>query len=143
MLGSGLACGQAWAEAGLEDVADPRVASVEALCVDAVQLSHPEREVGERRLEEQVVVVAHQAVGQAAPAEALHDLDQQFEERLSVDLVVVDRRARVPARGYVIDPAGNLQPKRPCHGASLGANTGVVTRRFSFDTECVNARPDP
>ena len=52
-------------ESPLQYMPDPSVAAVEALGVDAVQLAHADGQVAVRRLDHQVVMVAHQAVGMA------------------------------------------------------------------------------
>ena len=54
--------------AALEYVAGAVVAPVEGLGVHAVQIAHAAREVGRRRLEHEVIMVAHQAIGVAQPA---------------------------------------------------------------------------
>jgi hypothetical protein len=60
-------------EPGSEDVAVAVVPPIEALCVDAVQVLHPGRELLGRRLDDEVVVRAHQAERVALPAMAPHD----------------------------------------------------------------------
>jgi hypothetical protein len=49
-------------EAATEDVVAATVPLVESPCVGAVQVSHPIGEVGGRRFEDEVVVVAHEAL---------------------------------------------------------------------------------
>jgi hypothetical protein len=72
------------AEAALEEMARAFVAAVERLRVDAVQLSHAAREVRLRRLEEQVVVVSHQAVREDAPPVARDGVAEQLEEAAEI-----------------------------------------------------------
>jgi len=55
-------------------VADLAVATVEALGVDAIELAHGSRKIGLPRLEQEVVVVVHQAVGVHNQVEARDDL---------------------------------------------------------------------
>jgi hypothetical protein len=60
-------------EARSEDVSVPAVAGVEALRVDAVQVLHAGREPLRRRLDDQVVVGAHEAERVALPPVARDD----------------------------------------------------------------------
>lgn len=60
------------------------VAAVEGLRVDAVQLPHGAGEVRVRRLQEQVVVVVHEAVGEDVQAVAARYLREDLEEALPV-----------------------------------------------------------
>jgi len=76
-------------KAGLEDVPAAAVAAVETLSVDAVHLPHREREVGERRLEQQVVMAAHQAVAVAQEAVAIDSRGEQREEAPAVGIVEI------------------------------------------------------
>jgi hypothetical protein len=58
-------------EAPAPEVAVAAVAQVEPLGIAAVQVLHPTRETRLRRLDEQVVVRAHQANGDHAPSVAI------------------------------------------------------------------------
>jgi hypothetical protein len=60
-------------EAGSEDVAVAIVTAIETLGVHAVQVQHPRREALGHRLDDEVVVRAHQAEGVALPVVALDD----------------------------------------------------------------------
>jgi hypothetical protein len=80
------------------------VALVERRGVEAVQPFHPVRERRLAALDHEVIVVAHQAVGMAAPAEAVeHPLEEEDEED-PVVVVQVDRASVDSARGDVPDP---------------------------------------
>ena len=69
------------------------VTLVERRGVEAVQPFHPVRESRLAALDHEVVVVPHQAVGVAAPAEAVeHALEQEDEE----EPVVVVQEDRAP-----------------------------------------------
>jgi hypothetical protein len=85
------------AVARLEDVAAAIVPFVEALGIDPVELSHAGRQIRLRRLHDEVVVVVHQAVGVAKPAESLDDAAKRRQEAWSVVVVEVDPFARVAA----------------------------------------------
>jgi hypothetical protein len=95
------------------------VALVERRGVEAVQPFHP---VGERRLaalDHEVVVVAHQAVGVAAPAEAV---EHPFEEEDEEDPVVVVQEDRAPVdatRRDVPDPVAEGRAQRSRHPSTV------------------------
>jgi predicted GNAT family acetyltransferase len=93
-------------EASAEDVVDAVVPIVEGAGIAAVQVAHPVREVRQRGLDEQVVVIAHQAAGVNAPAVAALDAAEDVEEGDPVFVVEEDRRAIVPACSYVVMRAG-------------------------------------
>jgi len=67
------------------------VALVEPSCIAPVEVAHAVGEVRFRRLDEQVIVVAHQAAGMDAPAVAPHDPVQDVDEEDAVVVVEDDR----------------------------------------------------
>jgi hypothetical protein len=91
------------------------VAGVEGLGVAAVQELHPGRELGPRALDDEVVVVVHQAEGVHAPAEALDRFREQAEEEAAVVVVEVDRALGDPAAGHVVDPVGKQGARQSRH----------------------------
>jgi hypothetical protein len=146
------------AEAGLEEVAAASVSAVECLCVAAVELSHRDREVGARRLQQQVVVVVHQAVGVADQAVPLDDVRNELEEAAAVGVVADDRLSIVAARDHVVEASGEGDAERPADSSRLGAlgepfvSRVILVRlrsvkfhdlRILDPLACVNARPDP
>ena len=68
----GLALDENGAEASLEEMADAFVPPVEALGVHPIDLLHPTRQVRHGRLDEQVIVVAHETVRVNFPTEPLY-----------------------------------------------------------------------
>jgi hypothetical protein len=92
-------------EAPAEDVVDAAVAFVEAACVAAVEVAHAVREVRLRRLNEQVIVVAHEAANVDAPAVATDDAVQDVDEEDAVAVVEHDGRLVVAARRDVVQRA--------------------------------------
>ncbi len=52
--------------------------AIEPLCVDAVEELHSTRQVGFRRFDEQVVMVAHQAVPMTDPGVPSDDITQNL-----------------------------------------------------------------
>jgi hypothetical protein len=67
-------------EAALEDVADPFVPPVEALGVEPVEPTHAAGEVGFGGLEDEVIVVRHEAVGVAQPVAAVDRRAEDVQE---------------------------------------------------------------
>jgi hypothetical protein len=74
------------------------VSAIERARVLAVEVAHPVREVGEWGLDDEVVVVAHEAARVHFPAVATHDAVQDANERVPVGVVDHNRRV-VVARG--------------------------------------------
>ncbi len=70
----------------LEQMPCPLMAFIKKLCIDAVQLPHTEGEVSVGRLDQEVIVVVHQAVGMAKPVIPFIDVLKRVEE---VDAVLV------------------------------------------------------
>lgn len=73
------------------------VPTIERLGVDPVQVAHPARQVCLRRLDEQMVVIRHQTVRVADPAEALDGVAQHLKEELAVRINEEDVLPRVAA----------------------------------------------
>ena len=67
-----------------------------------VTQAHACGSIGIGRFNEQVIVVAHQAVGVHRPIEAFADLRQHDQPSILVSIVVVNILAPVTARGGVI-----------------------------------------
>jgi len=93
-------------EPAAEDVVLAVVALVEGAGVAAVEVAHAVGEVRDRRLDEQVVVVSHQAAHVQPPAVAALDASQDVDEDGPVPGVAEDRRLVVPARADVVVGAG-------------------------------------
>jgi len=72
-----------------------------------------------RRLDEQVIVIVHQAIGVTQPSEARHDFAQAAEKPLPVLVVEKDRTARIAARGHVMDRTGEFEPEGTGHRRKL------------------------
>ena len=97
--------------ATLKEMPDTFVAAVEPLCVDAVELSHPAREVCFEGENEHVVVVAHQAVTEDSPPEPPCDPGEDLEESFVVMVITEDELAFVPSRGDVVNAVVDLDPR--------------------------------
>ena len=53
---------------------------IKKLCIDPVQLPHTQGEIAVRRLDQEVIVVVHHAVGMAEPVVSLIDMLECVEE---------------------------------------------------------------
>jgi hypothetical protein len=123
-------------EALAEDVVLAAVACVEGFRVLPVEVAHPVREVGGRRLDEQVVVVAHEAPDVEAPAVPPLHPPQDVDEGGAVIGVAEDRRVVVALRSDVVVRARRevaVWPSHPSDGSPGGrrdrASDGSWRRR--------------
>jgi hypothetical protein len=106
-----------------EEVSPAAVAGVEPLRVHAVQALHPERQLRDGRLDDEVVVVRHQAERVEPPAEPLGALGEQAEEGDPVEVVAEDRGLVDAVGRDVEDPVGELHTqdaRHPCDGSRVG-----------------------
>jgi hypothetical protein len=111
-------------EALPKDVVLPAVPGVERARVLAVQVAHPVREIRERCLDDEVVVVPHQAADVEPPAVAAADAREDVEERQPVGVVAEDRRVVVALRRDVVVRAGLDVAVRSTHAADGSADEG-------------------
>jgi uncharacterized protein (DUF58 family) len=89
-----------------EDVVTASVERVEGACIFAVEIAHPGGEVGLRRLDEQVIVVAQQAAGMETPAVPARHAAELVQEDPAVVVVQEAQRLVVPAGRDVVPSAG-------------------------------------
>jgi hypothetical protein len=92
------------------------VAAVEGLGVNAIELPHAAREVPLWGLEEEVVMVVHEAIGVAAEAVAFHHLGEDFQKREPVLVSEEDGLSGVSPGGDVIQGSRELHPQWSGHG---------------------------
>jgi hypothetical protein len=102
----------------------PPMATIGKACKRPIQELHPGREPAELELNEQVVVVRHQAVGVACPVEARARKGEQLQQDLALEIVGKDLAAAIPLRAHVVDPAGDLDPGFPRHETKLRMAAG-------------------
>jgi hypothetical protein len=128
-------------EAALEQVTPPAVALVEELRVAAVEPLHASRQVLDGRLDEQVIVRVHKAVGVYLPAEGCGDHGQQVEEVDAVDVLEEDPRLPDAVRRDVEDPVRKVSPQQACHLASTVARLRLPNgSRAPFVTQSSHSR---
>jgi hypothetical protein len=102
-------------EARAEEMAGAAVTEVEALRVPAAEVLHAGGQLGLRRLDDNVVVVRHQAEDVDRPAVAVDRLRQQLEKDEAIAVVADDRSAVDAARGDVEDPVRQLRAQQARH----------------------------
>jgi hypothetical protein len=131
-------------EAPAEDMVLPAMAVVERAGVLSVQVAHAGGEVGEGRLDDQVVVVAQQAAGMQTPAVAAADASQDLRENGPVRVVAEDRGVVIAFRPDVVVRPGFEVAVRPSHrGDRTGAQcmrTVISAFRRRVDTDGARAR---
>jgi hypothetical protein len=130
-------------EALAEDVMLAAVAFVEGTGVLAVEVAHPIGEVGQWRLDDQVVVVAEEAACVEAPAIVPSDALQDLEEDDAVPVVEVDRRVVVPLRpDVVVGPGGEIS-QRASHDSTVTTTRGPDRRVGRLGAETQRTRHVP
>jgi hypothetical protein len=124
----GLVLDDARAETGAEEVAATAVAEVEALCVTAAQVLHASGEARLSRLDDEVVVVAHQAEDVDRPVVALDGDRQKPQEREPVLVVARDRGPVDTARRDVEVAVGQRGAQDARHPRKLARRrTGIAS----------------
>src|SRR5690348_1583055 len=88
---------------------------VEPLGVQAVQALHPGGEIRLWGLDEEVVMVRHQAEAVAAPAEPFDDLAEHQPKELEVAWIPIDGAASNATRPEVVRAAGYLRTGQSRH----------------------------
>ena len=87
--------------------------------IDPVEELHPFGKIGEGRLDQEMVVVRHQAVCVADPPAALDHMREDVEIQVPMFVRKEDVLARVPATSDVVDSVLVLDAKRSSHGESV------------------------
>jgi hypothetical protein len=83
-------------------VSDEAVPAVDSQRVALIEPPHAHGQIRLRRPDQEVIVVGHQAVGMASPAEVSHDIRQVLQEPRSIEVVVEDRQSPNAAAAHVI-----------------------------------------
>jgi hypothetical protein len=121
-------------EAAAEDVVPATVALVERPGVRAVQVAHAVREARARSLEDQVVMVPHEAAHVSAPPVAALDPSENVEEDDAIVAVEGDRGAVVSACADVVVRAGGEVASRATHASTVTAGSGDPVAPWPFGT---------
>jgi hypothetical protein len=138
-----VALDQARAETAAEDVVGAAVDFVERTRVAAVQVAHSLRQVRLRRLDDEVVMVSHQAIGVDAPAITAHDPPQRVEEQAAVVVVEKDPPLVVPARRHVVHATGHELAERPRHTSTVPSSRPRLRQAAPFGTGLFDPRHVP
>lgn len=93
-------------------MAHQALAAVDVPRVDAVDLPHQVRQVGGTRVQHEVLVAAHRAVGQHLCVEAFLRQRQVAQPLGPVAIVGADSLAPVAARRQVVDGEGEFDAQR-------------------------------
>ena len=113
-------------EAIAEEVSPAFVAAVERLGVGAVEALEAVGEAPELSLDDEVVVVRHQAEGVDAPVVPLHLAREDPQEEPVVVRVAEGGRARDASRGDVVDAVRRELLARSPHAARLAPESPVA-----------------
>lgn len=105
--------------APLETVPRPRPLVPEIHRIRRVQSLHEARQIGARRLDQQVVVVRHQRPCVQHHPVPLNRLPQLFPEPLRIHLTQHDSLPPISAAGHVIDRPRKLFPARSWHASFM------------------------
>jgi hypothetical protein len=76
---------------------DPLMDPVEPLCIDPVELAHALGQIAVRRLDQEMIMLGHQAVGVDDPVEPFPHTRQHVEKHRPVAVAPEDRIAPVTA----------------------------------------------
>jgi hypothetical protein len=106
----------------LEQMTCPLMTFIKQLCIDSVQLPHTKGEVTVRRLDEEVIVVVHHAVGVTEPIIAFIDMLERVQEVDAVMVVFENGFLFITARGDVVDGTGVFYAKGAGHKRNLAKN---------------------
>ncbi len=117
------------AEALLVEVPFAPVPSVEPLRVQAQETVHAGRDLLSRRLDQEVIVRAHQAPGVHSPVEHLNGLCQQLEEVLAVDVVEVEVDAADAAGRHVKAAVLRKKRARSARHVAIDGNGASTSRK--------------
>jgi hypothetical protein len=105
---------------------DPTVAAIEALRVYAVELAHPLGEIRLGCLDQQMVVIAHQAIGITTPLKAPDHLSQHTQKTSPGRFIQTDVFPSVASRGHLINCARKFSAERSGYGVKLKAPNALM-----------------
>src|SRR5918992_2226827 len=100
--------------------------AIEALRGNGGELAHPLGKVRLGRLNQHMVVVAHQAIGMTAPTKAADHLSQHTKKHHPVGIIQTDVLPSVASRGHLINCAGKFNAERSSHGVKFKAPNALM-----------------
>jgi hypothetical protein len=89
------------------------------LGVDPVELAHGCAQVAFNGFHNDVEVVAHEAIGVAAPVKAVTNLPQQGQLPPAISIFQVNVLPAITARGDMKQAPGEFNAQRTCHRKTL------------------------
>jgi hypothetical protein len=100
----------------LKEVPYPAMPLIESLRIDTVQLPHAYRKIPVGCINEQMVMIVHQAIGVAEPIVPKGNIRKGIQENLSVLIVSENCLSFVSSACDVIDSTWKFYTQRTCHG---------------------------
>ena len=91
-------------ETSLKEMPHPRMSRVIRLCIVAIDLAHPERQISVQGFEQEMLVIVHQALGIAQPTIPINDMPEHGEWLRPVTVVHNDT---LPGNAPTGDSIGN------------------------------------
>ena len=110
----------------LEQMASPLMTFIKKLGIDPVQLPHSEGEITVRRLDQEVIVVVHHAVGMTEPIVSFINVLERVQEVDAVLVVFENGLLFVSAGGDVIDGTGVFYAEGAGHAAMVSEKRANV-----------------
>ncbi len=126
-----------------EDMVSAGVALVEGARVASVQVAHAARQVRFGGLDDQVIVVPHQAPRVDTPAVAALNPAQELEEHDAIGVVADDRGPVVSPGGDVVEGAGFENSARAGHEATVAGRSLPATGRLEVGVNSLQTRHVP
>jgi hypothetical protein len=96
-------------------MADPSVSCVVVLRIDAIQLPHTLGQGRIRCFDQQMVMIAHQAIGMTVPPKLWYAVGEHIQKLGPVLIIPVNGPALIASTGDVVKRAGKLYTQRPRH----------------------------
>ena len=84
-----------------------------------LQALHEVRDIGQGCFDQQMEVIAHQAVHVQADAVPIDTLEQTAQKPLPVTLIAEDALAAIAAHKDVVDRSSECDARFPCHSLTL------------------------
>ncbi len=111
---------EARSETSLKQMPHAIVSTIELLSVNTVELAEGRRQVPVRCLQQEVVVVSHQAIRMNHDVESFDDRPECRQEPSSIVIVEKDVLPGVSPRDDVVDASRHLQTEGSGHGSDWG-----------------------
>ena len=91
--------------APLKKMAGPLMQSIGRLCINAIQVPHPPRQIGLDGFNHDVVMISHQTPGMTNPVESLAGIGKYLQPQLPVIIACVNIFPPISTRRNVIQTA--------------------------------------